>query len=216
MKWLSSFLFAGLAVAAPSVTPINGELAAVAARDNSIEARQSNIIRVESITASGNGCPSGSWTASYTPSRDTGTISFSQYDAALPSPSNRACTVTVSLTYPSGCTSGTFQGTNHGFAQVNSGVTATYRTSYTSNTGNNANPPISTFSGPSWANGNTFTKTDLAPGKVVNRSPNTARVTYTATTQLNAGSGSGASLTIDDISFKVTGVSVNPNWQTCN
>lgn len=216
MKWLSSALFASLAVAAPTVTPVNGEFSALAARDNTIEARQSGSVVIDSISASGNGCPSGSYSTSITPSRDTGTIAFTQYNAALPSPNNRACTVTVSLTYPSGCTRGTFQGTNHGFAQVNSGVTGTYRTSYTSNTGNSATPPVSTFSGSSWANGQTFTKTDVVPGQVVNRSPNTARVTYTATTQLNAGSGSGASLTVDDISFRITGQSVDPDWQNCS
>ena len=216
MRWLSSFLFAGLAVAAPTVTPVNGEFNALAARDNTIEARQSTSVRVESITASGTGCPSGSYTTSLSPSRDVGTIAFRQYNAALPSPNSRACTVTVTLTYPSGCTRGNFQGTNHGFAQVNSGVTGTYTTSYRSSTGNSANPPASTFSGPSWVNGNTFTKTDIAPGQVVNRSPNTARVTYTATTQLNAGSGSGASLTVDDISFRITNQSVNPDWQNCS
>lgn len=215
MKFLY-LIFASLAVAAPTVTPANGDHRALAARENTIEARQSSSVIFESISASGAGCPSGSFTTVISPSKDVGTIAFREYAAFLPSPANRACTVTVTLTYPGGCTKGNFQGTTHGFAQVNSGVSGTYTTSYSSSTGNSANPPASTFSGSSWVNGNPFSKTDVAPAQVVNRSPNSAQVTYTATTELNLGSGSGGDLTVDDITFTITNQSNDPDWENCS
>ena len=214
MRSIFSLLLVGLAVAAPTVT-VNRDVTPVEARDNTIEPRQATSVIFNSVTASGTGCPSGSYSVTISPSKDVATIGFRQYSAVLPSPATRDCKITISLTYPGGCTSGSLQGTTHGWAQVNSGVTGTYTTSYTSTTGNNANPPASTFSGSSWAGGNSFTKTDTAPAKVINRSPNNAGVTVTVNTSAKLSSGSGGDLTPDDMTFRIINQSRNPNWQTC-
>lgn len=212
MKFLFSLLLAGLAMAAPVV---ERGLTLVEARGNTIEPRQATQVQFNSISASGNGCPSGTWVTSIPLSRDVATIAFHQYIAAVPSPATRECTVSISLTYPSGCTSGSLRGTSHGFAQVNSGVTGRYTTSYTSSTGNNASPPDSVFSGPVWASGNAYTKIDIAPAKLINRSPGNAMVTATVSTKLTLTSGSGGMLTVDDITFQIINQSRNSNWQTC-
>ncbi|SPO00607.1 uncharacterized protein DNG_03356 [Cephalotrichum gorgonifer] len=213
MKSFFSLLLAGLVSAAPAVTPVERGLASVEARDNSIEARQATRVQFTSITASGAGCPSGTWSTVISPGQDVGTIAFNQYSVVTTT--SRACTVTIRLTYPGGCTYGNFEGTTHGFALVDSGVSGSYSTSYTSTTGNNANPPNSVFSGPSWAGGNTFTKSDVAPAKVVNRSPNNAQVTVTVNTSLGLSRANGGAITTNDITFRITNQSRNSNWQTC-
>lgn len=202
MKSLFFLLLAGLAIAAPTL-------------ERDLTPRQSPGITFNSITASGPGCPPGSYTATLSPSLNLGTIAFRQYSALLPSPSTRDCTVTLRLTYPSGCTSGSLRSVTHGFAQVSSGVTGRYTTSYSSSTGNSASPPDAVFSGPLWAAGSLFTKSDVAPAKVVNRSPNSAAVTVTVNTKASLGGGSGGNLTPDDITFSIINQSVNSDWRNC-
>ncbi|MBE3048520.1 DUF4360 domain-containing protein [Candidatus Bathyarchaeota archaeon] len=186
------------------------------ARDTDIKPRQATGVIFESITASGSGCPGGSYTASISPSKDAGTIAFREYSVVTP-PSSLECTISVTLTYPGGCTSGNFHSTSHIWAQVNSGLTGTYGTSYTSSTGNSASPADSTFSGPSWEAGEVFIKSDDAPAQVVNRSPNSAKVTVTVKTEISLlGSGSGGDLTPDDMSFVITDQASDSDWENCS
>ena len=205
MKTLFLLLLAGLAIAAPTTTPLARDLAP----------RQAPGITFNSITATGTGCPSGTYTTTLSLSRDLGTIAFRQYSALLPSPSTRDCTVTLHLTYPGGCTAGTLRSVTHGFAQVSSGTTGRYTTSYSSSTGNGASSPDAVFAGPLWAAGSSFTKSDVAPAKVINRSPNSAAVTVTVSTKVSLGGGSGGNLTPDDSTCSIINQSVNPDWRNC-
>lgn len=215
MKSLFSLLLAGLAAAAPTVSLVGRDASSAEARGNGIKPRQATSVIFESISASGSGCPSGSYTTVISPSKDVGTIGFREYSVVSPSTSLE-CTVTITLTYPGGCTSGNLKGTTHGWAQVNSGVTGTFSTSYTSSTGNSASPPDSTFAGASWEDGSTFTKADSAPAQVVNRSPDNAQVTVTVSTELSLGSGSGGDVTPDDMTFTIADQSLDPDWENCS
>jgi len=223
-KSIFTLFLAGLTAAAPAVLPV--EPREVAPIDTTLEVREPAalesraVTKVEfaSITASGAGCPSGSYTVTISSNRDVGTIAFRSYNTNLGGVTTKDCTVTLTLTYPSGCTSGNLQAAYHGFVQVDSGATGRVTASYTSSTGNSANPPDSTFSGGVWAPGNQWSRIDIAPAKVINRSPNDATVTARAATRLTltrTNNNAGGSLVADDITFSIINQSRNSNWQTC-
>ncbi|CAI4218054.1 unnamed protein product [Parascedosporium putredinis] len=212
LKSLFTFLLAGYAAAAPASTGLE-------VRDPSVlESRAVTKVEFSSITASGTGCPSGSYTVTISTNRDVGTIAFRSYNTAFGATTTKSCTVVLNLIYPSGCTSGSLQSNYHGFVQVASGATGTVNAAYTSSTGNSANPSNSIFSGAVWAPGNPWSRIDIAPAKVINRSANDAAVTARAATTLTltrTNNSAGGTLIADDITFSIINQSRNTNWQTC-
>jgi len=202
MKLLNLLLgLPALALAAPtsSVTPL-------------LASRQSTPIQVTSVSATGSGCPAGSWTIELSPDGQTLLVAFNNYQVAVgpgipSSMRERTCDVTVGLSYPLGCTTATIDNTYHGFAELHSGVSATMSTQYSHSPGTvGPNPPPVTISGAVWEDGNPFNKQDIVTTRLQATSSNQRVASYTIRTrafvQTNNSQNFGT-FTIDDLNVDI-------------
>jgi hypothetical protein len=132
-------LACGLSAAVPANTP-----------------RQANPIRITSISASGSGCPAGTFTADISPDNVTATLGFNEYQTyvgpGIPgSDRERNCDVFFTLRYPIGCFSAVFNIKYHGFAQIENTVSGTLSASYSLSPGSvSPSSPATSISGPFW------------------------------------------------------------------
>jgi hypothetical protein len=89
-------------------------------------------ITIRGVTASGSGCPAGSW--AFILADDQATVNFSQYfleaDASKPTLQSLACNVSLTLNVPTGYSVGVSRLSYSGYAYLAQGVTAEQLVNY--------------------------------------------------------------------------------------
>jgi hypothetical protein len=133
-----------------------------------IDLRRSTPIQITSVSASGQGCPQGSYSTTISLDGTSVTLGFGIYQThvgvGVPGVDReKFCYVTISLQYPIGCTSAILQSTYHGFAQLDSGVTGTFSSTYNTSPGQiGPNQPSSMFTSAVWSSGGVYTRSDAS------------------------------------------------------
>jgi hypothetical protein len=188
-------LLPALVLAAPSIFP-----------------RQSTPIQIASVTYSGTGCPAGSVSTETSPDGTVITLGFSSYQTligpgSLSEDREKHCELFFVLRYPIGCTSAVIAATYHGFAELESGVSGTFISTYSLSPGStSSNPPPTTFSSSQWAGG-VYTKPDLISTTASIQNFNQRNVSFVARTRilLQAPNPSvSGTLTGDDATVAIT------------
>ncbi|MGA4994687.1 DUF4360 domain-containing protein [Nonomuraea bangladeshensis] len=89
---------------------------------------------ISSVSASGNGCPPGTWEAAISPDGKAFTITFSSYETVVEpgvDASNRECTLSLNVHTPPGSSLSTLKLSYQGYALMDqAGMTATQSASY--------------------------------------------------------------------------------------
>jgi len=198
MKFLSSFfVLPALALAGPLSRPRGSGQPA----------------RLLSVSTSGSGCPSGTVATETSPDGLVTTVGFDNYSTNIGpgvASENREkfCDLTVTVRFPLGCTAVSLATTYHGFAQLDSGVTASLTSSYTLSTGVLAggNPPTTVLSSTQFGEGDVYTKQDPTSSTVIVRNANEQNVSFVARIRifLVATNGTVAGLaTADDATIAI-------------
>lgn len=194
MKFLSALLLPALALAAPA----------------SLITRQASQIQIASVTASGGGCPQGSFSTDISPDGTTITFGFDSYQTFVgPQTSQREldCNIFLSLRFPLGCTSAAISTTYHGFVQLDSGVTGSFPASYNLSPGFlTGSTPATSFTSASWGAGGVYTKLDSVSAKATINSPNQQNVNFEIRNRafLQApNSVASGTLTVDDATITI-------------
>jgi hypothetical protein len=190
--FLPTILFPALAVAAPSLLP-----------------RQSSIT-ISSVSATGPGCPAGSY--STTISGGVVTLGLDAYQTNVGpgfpgSDREKYCDITVNFLYPLGCTAASIQSTYQGFAQLGTGITGTFTSTYSVSPGQiGPNPPSTTFTSANWGSGGVYTRSDTSATTVRANSANQRNVQFMSRNRIILQSGQASSqgtLTADIITIAV-------------
>ncbi|KAK0639175.1 hypothetical protein B0T16DRAFT_497314 [Cercophora newfieldiana] len=172
MKFLTSLLLPCLAAATPLITR---------------QTPPSEPAQLVSFSATGSGCPSGSFSTDITDDGTVITYGFSSYqvEVGLGAPSSqreKQCDITLRVQFPVGCTTAQFKSTYHGYIQLDSGVTGTFNSQYSLSPGSltGGSPPSVTVTSAQYGGaGNPFLKDDFAGARVVVNSANQRVVTFT-------------------------------------
>jgi hypothetical protein len=94
-----------------------------------------DLIKIISASASGSGCPQGSWTQEISQDRTVITFGFDSFQTYIgpgTSVSDRSknCQLHLNLNYPGGFQFAVIESTYHGYAQLDAGVTGTFYSTY--------------------------------------------------------------------------------------
>lgn len=127
-------------------------------------------IQVASVGFSGNGCPQGSVSTTISPDRTVVTFGFDQFQTYIGpgydlGDKSKNCQLHLNLKYPGGFQFAVLDSTYHGFAQLDSGVTGTFYSSYYFSQDASATTTTRTSitGGGAWAEGQVYTKNDQIP-----------------------------------------------------
>ncbi|KAI6349477.1 hypothetical protein MCOR25_010659 [Pyricularia grisea] len=187
---------------------------AIAAPTNPLERRQNlpvgDQIQIQTVTVAGNGCPSGTFTNQISLDRTAVTLGFDQFAAELTPASDRdrTCAVVVQARYPIGCITTVVENTQHGFAELPSGVVGNLQAAYAVTPGSIVGSASSqtSLSGEGWAFGQPWLKTDRISTAVSTTS--TSRDVFMVVNfrdlLTTAGSATLASLRTDDMTIAFT------------
>jgi hypothetical protein len=137
-----------------------------------------NQITITEVTHSGNGCPQGSMSTTISPDRTVITVGFDKFQTYIgpgttPQDRTKNCQLHLSLRYPAGFSFAVVDSTYHGFAQLDSGITGTFYSTYyfSSDAARTSTTQTSIQGGGVWADGQVYTKQDSLPANNVVRSP---------------------------------------------
>lgn len=134
-----------------------------------MEKRQSpppNQITIISAQTSGNGCPQGTVSTTFSPDKTVVTFGFDAFQTYIgpgtkPQDRSKNCQIHLNLQYPGGFQYSIMQATYHGYAQLDPGVTGQFISTYffSQDASNTANSKT-TLTGPDYVNGQVYTKSD--------------------------------------------------------
>jgi len=203
----SAALFAGLASAA-AISP---------------RAAPSSLTIV-SVSTSGNGCPQGTVSTTISPDRQILTVGFDSFytyigPGTAVSDRTKNCQLHLNLKYPAGFTYAVIQSTYHGYALLETGVTATFFSTYffSSDAAKTTTTRTTLTGGGEWAAGNVYTRVDAVPNASIIYAPcgTTSilnlnnRVALTSTNSKAAGE-----VSTDDQTVDLT-QQIHFNWLSC-
>ncbi|KAK0613992.1 hypothetical protein B0T14DRAFT_291411 [Immersiella caudata] len=140
-----------------------------------------------SFSATGSGCPSGTFTTSLDDEGTVITYGFTDYqvEVGLGAPSSqreKQCDIVLRYQFPIGCTKATLKSTYHGYIQLDSGVTGTFNSQYSLSPGQltGGSPGAVTVTSAQYGGaGNPFLKDDFTEARVQVNSANQRVVTFT-------------------------------------
>jgi hypothetical protein len=212
MKYLYAMLPA-LVAAAPAITP--GALGDVPNKDE---------IQIISASFSGNGCPQGSVSTSFSPDRTIITFGFDKFQTYIgptydPTAKTKNCQLHLNLKYPGGFQFALVESTYHGYAQLDAGVTGTFYSTYyfSQSPKDTTTTQTSITGGGIWAQGQVYTKADAIPTAAYIYSPCGAtgilnvnnRISLTSTNPKATG------ILTDDDATVAFNQQVRLYWQPC-
>lgn len=129
-----------------------------------------NDIQVSSVSFSGSGCPQGSVSTSISTDRTVVTFGFDKFQTFIGpgydlGDKTKNCQLHLNLKYPGGFQFAVLDSTYHGFAQLDSGVTGKFFSTYyfSQDASATATTQTSISGGGSWADGQVYTKHDQIP-----------------------------------------------------
>jgi hypothetical protein len=177
MKSFTAFLLPVLAAASPLITR---------------QTAPSEPAQLVSFSATGSGCPGGSYTTTITDDGTVITYGFSDYqvEVGLGAPSEqreKQCDIVLRYQFPVGCTKATLKSTYHGYIQLDDGVTGTFNSQYSLSPGQltGGSPGAITVTSAQYGGaGNPFLKDDFTEARVQVNSPNQRVVTFTLRNRL--------------------------------
>jgi len=127
-------------------------------------------ITISSATASGNGCPQGSFSTTISTDKTVVTFGFDGFQTYIGpgtavSDHTKNCQIHLSLKYPGGFNFAVVDATYHGYAQLDDGVTGTFLSTYYFSQDASATVTTQTTisGGGLWAAGQVYTKADTVP-----------------------------------------------------
>ena len=176
--------------------------------------RQTTPAQIVSVSASGPGCAAGTFTTDLAPDGQAITVGFDAYDTSV-NPSSSAnrekfCDLTVTIRFPVACTAIGLATTYHGFAQVDSGVTGRFSSSYSISPGilSGGNPPTTLFTSAQYGgDGAVFTKQDVTSGVVAVQSANQRNVSFVVRSRvalIAATSANSGLAEVEDATIAIT------------
>lgn len=181
-------------------------------------------ITIGSVSFSGNGCPQNSVSTSISPDRQVITFGFDQFQAYIgPGTSvqdrSKNCQLHLNLKYPPGWSFAVVESTYHGFAQLDSGVTAAFLSTYyySQDASNTVTTRTTLTGGGIWADGQVYTKNDVVPSSSVIKAPcgTTAILNINNRISLtSSNSRAGGMISDDDATVDIT-QQVHINWSRC-
>jgi len=158
MKAFATLLLPILAAAVPLTTQATADLPSA------------NEVTIISASTSGNGCPQGTVSTSISPDRTVVTFGFDGFVTMIgpgttAADKTKACQIHLNLKYPGGFTFAVVQSVYHGYAQLDTGVTGTFLSTYFfSQAATQTTTTRTTLTGGgTWAAGQVYTKTDTIP-----------------------------------------------------
>lgn len=156
MKSLAAFLFPLSGLAAPNLVFPDGGSAA---------GPDPSQITITSASFSGNGCPQGTVTTTFSTDKTVVTFGFDSFQTyigpgTLASDHSKNCQLHLSLSYPGGFQYAVVDSTYHGYAQMDTGVTGTFYSTYYFSQDASATTTTQTSltGGGTWAQGQVYTK----------------------------------------------------------
>jgi len=212
MKAFTALFLPFLAAAVPLTTEATAEVPAA------------NQVTIVSASTSGNGCPQGTVSTTISTDRTVVTFGFDGFQTYIgpgtkTSDRTKNCQIFLNLKYPGGFTFAVLQATYHGYAQLDTGVTGTFLSTYFfSQDASKSTTTRSSFTGGgSLAAGVVYTKTDTVPTTALIFCPCGSngilsinnRVALTST-----NSNASGQISDDDATVKFTH-QINLQWQRC-
>ncbi len=177
-----------------------------------ITPRQSSA-QITSVSLSGNGCPSGTYTVGTAPNGLSTNVGFDAYateigPGANPSLRELTCDLNIIVNFPVGCTNAVIRSTYHGYAEIGTSVAGFFRTQYNISPGSltGGDPPLATYTSAAWGSGGVYTKTDLTTARVSVNHASQRNVNYVVRTRVYLTAQSSAFsgvLTDDDVSVEI-------------
>jgi hypothetical protein len=181
-------------------------------------------IQISGVSTSGNGCPQGTVSYDISPDRTVVTLGFDGFQTYIgpgtkPADRSKNCQIHLTLRYPSGWQFSVVDSTYHGYAQLDSGVTGTfYSTYFFSQDASRTTTTQTTISGGGvWANGQVYTKNDKVPTSSYVWAPCGANGILNINNRIaltSSNSQASGMITDDDATVAFT-QQVNLSWQTC-
>jgi len=178
-------------------------------------------ITISSVSFSGNGCPQGSVSTSISTDRTVVTFGFDSFQTYIGtgtsvSDHTKNCQLHLNLKYPGGFDFTVVDAVYHGYAQLDSGVTGTFLSTYYFSQDASATVTTQTTisGGGVWATGQVYTKDDSVPTASYIFSPCGANGILNINNRIAlAGSGNGE-ITDDDATVAFTH-EVHLQWFQC-
>ncbi|KAI1328672.1 hypothetical protein F5Y16DRAFT_398126 [Xylariaceae sp. FL0255] len=207
---------AGLAAAANPVL--------TATSTSSASGSEPTAITIVSVSASGNGCPQGSVTTDLSTDGSLVTFGFDSFQTYIGpgttiADTSKNCQLHLNLEYPGGFQYAVVDSTYHGYAQLETGVTGTFYSTYYFSEDASATTTTQTSitGGSTWEDGDVYTKEDEVPTAAVIWSPCGAsgilninnRIALTSTVTSASGQ-----ISDDDATVAFT-QQLNVAWQPC-
>ncbi|KAK3393325.1 hypothetical protein B0H63DRAFT_516517 [Podospora didyma] len=187
-------------------------------------------ITINSVKTSGSGCPRRTVTTDISEDRTVVTLGFDEFQTYFGrrygnSNDNRDknCEIRLNLHYPGGFTFAVVDAVYHGFAQLDSGITGSFSSSYSfldsrgSSEGKSCSTKSTIDGGGVYENGTVYTKQDLIPTVSRVASPCGKNATLVIKTRINMSGGSAnasGTLTGDDATIAFT-QQMHIGWAVC-
>jgi len=181
-------------------------------------------ISIKSVSFSGNGCPQGSVSTSISTDKTVVTFGFDSFQTYIGpgtavADRTKNCQLHLNLAYPGGFNFAVVDSTYHGYAQLDSGVTGSFLSTYYFSQDAAATTTTKTTitGGGVWAQGQVYTKTDTVPTASVIYAPCgdngilnvNNRIALSATSTTASGS-----ISDDDATISFT-QQIHLSWMAC-
>ncbi|KAH8886384.1 hypothetical protein GQ53DRAFT_694727 [Thozetella sp. PMI_491] len=129
-----------------------------------------NQVQITGASFSGNGCPQGSVSTSLSADQTVITFGFDKFQTYIgpgydPTLKTKNCQLHLNLKYPGGFQFAVVESTYHGYAQLDTGVTGTFYSTYffSQDAGATTTTQTTISGGGQWAAGQVYTKQDQVP-----------------------------------------------------
>ncbi|KAI0173687.1 hypothetical protein GGR52DRAFT_401097 [Hypoxylon sp. FL1284] len=181
-------------------------------------------ITIVSASASGNGCPQGTVTSDLSTDGKVITFGFDAFQVytgpdTKQSDKSKNCQLHLNLKYPGGFQYAVVESTYHGYAQLESGVTGTFYSTYyfSQDAAATTTTRTSIEGGGTWADGQVYTKQDLVPTASIIWSPCGASGILNVNNRvaLTSSNSSASGQISDDDATVAFNQQVHFNWQVC-
>ncbi|KAL2173582.1 uncharacterized protein P884DRAFT_280878 [Thermothelomyces heterothallicus CBS 202.75] len=211
-----TFLLPALVAASP-IAPVVGN-------DGWADAPDPKEIQIVSASFSGNGCPQGTVSTSISPDKTVITFGFDAFQTYIgpgfnPTERSKNCQLHLNLQYPSGFQFAVLESTYHGYAQLETGVTGTFYSTYYFSQDASATTTTQTSitGGGIWEQGQVYTKTDQIPTASYIFSPCGANGILNINNRiaLTSTNSSAIGLITDDDATVALTQQINIAWRSC-
>jgi hypothetical protein len=188
------------------------------------QAPDSSLITISAATFSGNGCPQGTVSTSVSPDKTVITFGFDAFQAYIgPGTAvqdrTKNCQLHLNLKYPSGYSFAVVESTYHGFAMLDSGVKASFLSTYyySQDAANTATTRTDLTGGGIWAEGQVYTKNDIVPQDNIVKAPCGSTSILNVNNRLlltSSNSRASGMITDDDATVDIS-QQINIKWFKC-